>query len=227
MQATEDRRIARLKKEADQTSVDQKQKDQSSEATTQSEFIDKIIEKRGLATSGVDEEEIIESAKTSRLPGILGADPVLGGLALARLGAGISQGDIGKGLVGATDVVLQERKLAREELQDAALRDYYKSRAELARRTDPNRVKEQDLSYYIKIVQNQQPIDPLTGEPKVLDYAEVIRQAQILQSLDTGDLDRDKAIDQLSIKDALGGGSQISESFENKRQRLQAEVAGL
>ena len=129
LQATEDRRIARLKKEADQTSVDQKQKDQSSEATTQSEFIDKIIEKRGLATSGVDEEEIIESAKTSRLPGILGADPVLGGLALARLGAGISQGDIGKGLVGATDVVLQERKLAREELQDAALRDYYKSRA--------------------------------------------------------------------------------------------------
>ena len=227
LQATEARRIARLKKEADQPSVDQKQKDQPSEAKTQSEFIDKIIKERGLATPGVDEEEIIESAKTSSLPGILGADPVLGGLALARLGAGIAQGDIGKGLVGATDVVLQERKLAREELQDAALRDYYRSRAELARRTDPNKVKGQDLSYYIKIVQNQQPVDPLTGEPKVLDYAEVIRQAQILQMLDTGDLDRDKAIGQLSMEDALGGGSQVSQSFENKKQRLEAELAGL
>ena len=82
-------------------------------------------------------------------------------------------------------------------------------------------------NHYIKIVQDQQPVDPLTGEPKVLDYAEVIRQAQILQMLDTGDLDRDKAIGQLSMQDALGGGSQVSESFEDKRQRLQDEVAGL
>ena len=181
----------------------------------------------GEAESSVNEEKIIESAKTSRLPGILGADPVLGGLALARLGAGIAQGDIGKGLIGATDVVLQERKLTKEEEKDKALMDLYKERAALAKRTDPNRVKGQDLSYYIKIVQNQQPVDPLTGEPKVLDYGEVIRQAQILQMLDTGDLDRDKAIGQLSMEDALGGGSQVSQSFENKKQRLEAELAGL
>jgi hypothetical protein len=222
LQATEDRRIARLEKNADQ----------SSEATTPSEFIDNIIKERGLAPSGADqssvnEEEIIESAKTSSLPGILGADPVLGGLALARLGAGIAQGDIGKGLIGATDVVLQENKLTREEEKDKALMDLYKERAALAKRTDPNRVKGQDLSYYIKIVQNQQPVDPLTGEPKVLDYGEVIRQAQILQMLDTGDLDRDKAIGQLSMEDALGGGSQVSQSFENKRQEIEAKLAGL
>ena len=161
------------------------------------------------------------------MPGILGADPVLGGLALARLGAGIAQGDIGKGLIGATDVVLQERKLTKEEEKDKALMDLYKERAALAKRTDPNRVKGQDLSYYIKIVQNQQPVDPYTGEPKVLDYAEVIRQAQILQMLDTGDLDRDKAIGQLSMEDALGGGSQVSQSFENKRQEIEAKLAGL
>ena len=210
---------------------------------TPSEYIDDIIKKLtekgklgpsnegqpkvGEAESGDNEEEIIELDKTSRLPGILGADPVLGGLALARLGAGIAQGDIGKGLIGATDVVLQERKLTKEEEKDKALMDLYKERAALAKRTDPNKVKGQDLSYYIKIVQNQQPVDPYTGEPKVLNYAEVIRQAQILQRLDTGDLDRDKAIGQLSMQDALGGGSQVSESFEDKRQRLQDEVAGL
>ena len=60
-----------------------------------------------------------------------------------------------------------------------------------------------------------------------MDYAEVIRQAQILQMLDTGDLDRDKAIGQLSMEDALGGGSQVSQSFENKRQEIEAKLAGL
>ena len=69
---------------------------------------------------GLDGSEKDLKSAGSDKRSFLGSDPVLGGLALAQLGAGIAQGDISAGLTGATKVISDERdRKSREEYYKA------------------------------------------------------------------------------------------------------------
>jgi len=73
---------------------------------------------------GRDEREKDPQAAGSGKRPFLGSDPVLGGLALAQLGAGIAQGDLGAGLSGAAKLLSDERTAA---LDRKSREEYYKA----------------------------------------------------------------------------------------------------
>ena len=73
---------------------------------------------------GRDEREKDPQAAGSGKQPFLGSDPVLGGLALAQLGAGIAQGDLGAGLSGAAKLLSDERTAA---LDRKSREEYYKA----------------------------------------------------------------------------------------------------
>ena len=73
---------------------------------------------------GLDEIERDPQAAGSGKRSFLGSDPVLGGLALAQLGAGIAQGDLGAGLSGAAKLLSDERTSA---LDRKSREEYYKA----------------------------------------------------------------------------------------------------